>query len=70
MQVCDLLRKGFVRRSVSEWGAPIVFATKDDGSLRLCADYRELNKVTKKNKYLLPRIDDLLDQLHKGKVFS
>ena len=70
MQVRDLLGKGFIRRSVSEWGALIVFATKADGSLRLCVDYRELNKVTKKNKYLLPRIDDLFDQLHEAKVFS
>ena len=70
VQVDDLLRKGFIRRSVSEWGAPVVFATKADGSLRLCVDYRELNKVTKKNKYPLPRIDDLFDQLHEAKVFS
>ena len=61
VQVRDLLGKGFIRRSVSEWGAPVVFATKADGSLRLCVDYRELNKVTKKNKYPLPRIDDLFD---------
>ena len=70
MQVRDLLRKGFIRRCVFECSAPIVFATKADGSLRLCMDYHELNKVTKKNKYLLPRIDDLFDQLHMDKVFS
>ena len=63
VQVSDLLKKEFIRRSVSEWGAPVVFATKADGSLRLCVDYRELNKVTRKNKYPLPRIDDLFDQL-------
>ena len=55
---------------MSEWGAPVVFATKADGSLSLCVDYRELNKVTKKNKYPLPRIDDLFDQLHEARVFS
>jgi len=70
VQVDDLLRKGFIRPSMSEWGAPVVFAIKADGSLRLCVDYRELNKVTKKNKYPLPRIDDLFDQLHRAKVFS
>ena len=47
-QVGELLEKGFIRRSISEWGAPIVFSTKADGSLRLCMDYRELNKLTKK----------------------
>ena len=57
-QVAELLRRGFIRRSISEWGAPVVFATKADGSLRLCVDYRELNKLTRKNKYPLPCIDD------------
>src|SRR5574338_1396818 len=66
----DLLKKGFIRRSISKWGAPVVFATKADGSLRLCVDYRELNNVMKKNKYPVPRIDDLFDQLHEAKVFS
>ena len=70
VQVSNLLKKGFIRRSVSEWGAPVVFATKADGSLRLCVDYRELNKVTRKNKYPLPRIDDLFDQLEGARVFS
>ena len=59
-QVGELLEKGFIRRSISEWGAPVVFATKADGSLRLCVEYRELNKLTKKNRHLLPRIDDYL----------
>ena len=70
VQVSNLLKKGFIRRSVSEWGAPAVFATKADGSLRLCVDYRELNKVTRKNKYPLPRIDDLFDQLEGARVVS
>ena len=61
-QVKELLEKGFIRRSISEWGAPVVFATKADGSLRLCVDYRELNKLTKKNRHPLLRIDDLFDQ--------
>ena len=69
-QTAELLRKGFIRRSRSSWGAPVVFATKADGSLRLCVDYRELNKLTLKNKYPLPRIDDLFDQLRVARVFS
>ncbi|KAG8500543.1 hypothetical protein CXB51_002671 [Gossypium anomalum] len=55
---------------MSPWGAPVLFVKKKDGSLRLCIDYRQLNKVTIKNKYLLPRIDDLFDQLKGGAVFS
>ena len=62
--------KGFVRPSFSPWGAPVVFVKKKDGTMRLCIDYRELNKVTIKNKYLLPRIDDLFDQLQGATVFS
>ena len=69
-QTDELLRKGFIQRSKSSWGAPVVFATKADGSLRLCVDYRELNKRTLKNKYPLPRIDDLFDQLSGARVFS
>jgi len=69
-QLEELLEKGFIRPSVSPWGAPVLFVKKKDGSLRLCIDYRELNKVTIKNKYPLPRIDDLLDQLIGASVFS
>lgn len=69
-QLKDLEEKGFIRPSVSPWGAPVLFVKKKDGSLRLCTDYRELNKVTIKNKYPLPRIDDLFDQLQGSKVFS
>ena len=65
----DLLDKGFIRPSVSPWGAPVLFIKKKDGSLRLCIDYRELNKVTVKNKYPLPRIDDLFDQLQGASIF-
>ena len=69
-QLEDLIEKGFIRPSHSPWGAPVLFVKKKDGSLRLCIDYRELNKVTIKNKYPLPRIDDLFDQLAGSKVFS
>ena len=61
--------KGFTRPSFSPWGAPVLFVKKKDGSMRLCIDYRQLNKVTIKNKYLLPRIDDLFDQLKGAIVF-
>ena len=54
----------------SPWGAPVLFVKKKDGSLRLCIDYRQLNKVTIRNQYPLPRIDDLFDQLQGAKVFS
>ncbi|KAM7492457.1 hypothetical protein LguiA_035378 [Lonicera macranthoides] len=70
VQIDELLRKGFIRPSVSPWGAPVLFAKKQDGSLRLCIDYRQLNRVTVKNKYLLPRIDDLFDQLQGAVRFS
>ena len=66
----DLLCKGFIRPSVSSWGAPVLFVKKKDGSMRMCIDYRQLNKVTIKNKYPIPRIDDLFDQLQGASVFS
>ena len=69
-QLQDLLDKGFIRPSTSPWGAPVLFVRKKDGSLRLCIDYRQLNKVTMKNKYPLPRIDDLFDQLQGARYFS
>ncbi|XP_039117955.1 uncharacterized protein LOC120253788 [Dioscorea cayenensis subsp. rotundata] len=69
-QLQDLVDKGFIRPSVSPWGAPVLFVKKKDGSMRLCIDYRQLNRVTIKNKYPLPRIDDLFDQLKGAKVFS
>ena len=59
----ELLDKGFIRPSTSPWGAPILFAKKKDKTIRLCIDYRQLNMVTIKNRYPLPRIDDLFDQL-------
>nr|CAD1839602.1 unnamed protein product [Ananas comosus var. bracteatus] len=69
-QLQDLLDKQFIRPSVSPWGAPVLFVWKKDGSFRLCVDYRELNRVTIKNKYPLPRIDDLFDQLQGSCVYS
>ncbi|KAA0052195.1 pol protein [Cucumis melo var. makuwa] len=70
VQLQRLLNKGFIQSSVSPWGVPVLFVKKKDGSMRLCIDYRELNKVTVKNKYPLPRIDDLFDQLQGATVFS
>ncbi|KAA0026003.1 ty3-gypsy retrotransposon protein [Cucumis melo var. makuwa] len=70
VQLQELLDKGFIWPSVSPWGAPVLFVKKKDGSMRLCIDYRELNKVTVKNRYPLPRIDDLFDQLQEATVFS
>ncbi|KAA0032467.1 pol protein [Cucumis melo var. makuwa] len=70
VQLQELLDKGFIRPSVSPWGAPVLFVKKKDGSMRLCIDYMELNKVTVKNRYPLPRIDDLFDQLQGATVFS
>jgi hypothetical protein len=69
-QLSKLEQKGYVRPSSSPWAAPALFVTKKDDSLRLCIDYRALNEVTVKNKYPLPRIDDLIDQLGRAKYFS
>ncbi|XP_070034930.1 uncharacterized protein [Nicotiana tomentosiformis] len=69
-QLEELLANGFVRPSVSPWGAPMLFVKKKDGPMRMCIDYRQLNKVTIKNKYPLPRIDNLFDQLQGARVFS
>ena len=69
-QLQELVDKGFIRPSTSPWGAPVLFVKKKDGTLRLCIDYRKLNRVTIKNKYPLPRIDDLFDQLRGARVFS
>jgi hypothetical protein len=69
MQLEDLLKKGYIHPSMSPWGAPVLFVKKKDGTLRLCIDFRQLNKVTVKNKYPFPRIDDLFDQLKDAKIF-
>ena len=69
-QLEELLEKGFILLSSSPWGCPAIFVKKKDGTLRMCVDYRPLNAVTVKNKYPLPRIDTLFDQLASAKVFS
>ena len=69
VQLQELLDKGFIRPSTSLWGAPVLFAKKKDRTLRLCIDYRQLNRVTIKNRYPLPRIDDLFDQLRGAPVY-
>jgi len=69
-QIEDLLEKKFIRPSASPWGAPVLLVKKKDDSSRLCVDYRQLNKLTIKNKYPLPRIDDLLNQLRGATLFS
>ena len=70
VQLQELLDKGFIRLSTSPWGAPVLFAKKNDKTLRLCIDYRQLNRVTVKNRYQLPRIDNLFDQLRGARVYS
>nr|GEW25849.1 putative reverse transcriptase domain-containing protein [Tanacetum cinerariifolium] len=69
-QLKDLQEKGFIRPSSSPWGAPVLFVKKKDGLFHMCIDYRELNKLTIKNRYPLPRIDDLFDQLQGSRYFS
>ncbi len=69
-QLDELLEKGFIKPSVFPWGAPVLFVKKKDETFRLCIDYRKLNALTIKNKYPLPRIEDLFDQLKGAKVFS
>ena len=69
MQLQELLEKKYIIPSVSPWGAPVLFVRRKDGTLRLCIDYKQLNKVTVNNKYPFPRIDDLFDQMRGAKVF-
>ncbi|GJZ35963.1 putative reverse transcriptase domain-containing protein, partial [Tanacetum coccineum] len=69
-QLQELADRGFIRPSTLPWGAPVLFVKKKDGSFRICIDYRELNKFTIKNRYPLPRIDDLFDQLEGSSVYS
>ena len=70
VQLEELLSKGLIRPSISPWGAPVLFVKKKDRILRLCIDYRKLNKVTIRNQYPLPRIDELFDQLQGSRVYS
>jgi hypothetical protein len=69
-QIGELLEKGYIRPSTSPWAAPLLFVEKNDGTKRMCIDYRALNEVTVKTKYPLPRIEDLFDQLRGASVFS
>ena len=69
-QLKELIDKMYIRPSVSPWGAPAIFVKKNDGTMQLCIDYRQLNKMTIKNRYPLSCIDDLFDQLHGATVFS
>jgi len=69
-QVQDALGKGLIEPSCFPYGAPLLFVSKKDGSLRMCIDYRALNKITVRDRYPLPRINDLLDRLHGCKIFS
>ena len=69
-QLEELLSKGFIWPSISPWGAPVLFVKNKDGSLRLCIDYRELNRVTILNQYPFPRIDELFDHLKQSQVYS
>jgi hypothetical protein len=69
-QLTELQEAGYIRPSSSPWGAPVLFVLKKDGSQRMCVDYRSLNDVTIKNKYLLPRIEDLFDQMSGARIFS
>ena len=69
-QLLELLGKGFIRPSMSPWGAPMLFVKNKDGSMRMCINYRQLNQETVKNKYPHPRIDGLFDQLQGAQHFS
>jgi hypothetical protein len=69
-QIDELSKKGYIRPSTSPWAAPVLFVEKKDGTKRMCIDYRALNEVTIKNKYPLPRIEDLFDQFRGASVFS
>ena len=70
VQLQELLDRGFIRPSTSPWGAPMLFAKKKDKTLWLCIDYRQLNRVTIKNRHPLPWIDDLFNQLRGARVYS
>ena len=70
LQLQELIEKGYIQPSVSPWGAPILFLKKKDNTMRMCINYRQLNKMNNKNHYPLPSIDDLFDQVRGAKIFS
>ena len=70
MHIEELFKKGYIFPTMSLWGEPSLFIKKKDGTLRLCMEYKHLNKVTIKTKYPLPRIDDMFDQLRGDEIFS
>ena len=70
LQIQKLIDKHYVKPSVSPWGAPILFVKNKDSTLCLCIDYRQLNKMTIKNRYPLPHIDDVFDEIHGATIFS
>lgn len=69
-QIDELLSRGWIRESTSAYGHPLLFVKKRDGTMRMCIDFRDLNRNTIVDKYPIPRIDDLLDRLHGSKCFS
>ena len=70
LQLQELIEKGYIQASVSPWGEPILFVKKKDYAIHMCIDYHQLNKMTIKNRYPLPRIDDLFNQVGGAKIFS
>jgi hypothetical protein len=70
IKIEEIMKKGYIHPSVSPWGVLVLFVKKKDGTLRLCIDFRKLNKVTMKNKYPFPRINDLFDRLKDEKILS
>lgn len=70
LQLQESLNRGYIRPTVSPWGAPILFVKKKDGTFRMCIDYRQLNKLNMNNRYHLPIIDDLFDQVRGANIFS
>ena len=70
IQLQELLDKGYIRPSVPPWRAPVLFVKKKDGTFRMCIDYKQLNNIIVKNKYPLPRINDMFDDINKAKIFS
>ena len=69
-QIDEMLQKGWIKESVSEYGHPLLFVKKKDGTMRMCVDFRGLNSNTRVDRYPIPRIDDLMDGLHEASVFS